>query len=233
MAPAVHCRGNCADGLYLTSHQCDETKPTCKQCAKSRRQCPGYKDEFDLIFRNETKATERRARKANTKAVAQRLGQRGPDSPTSLKGLLSLPASQGSSGASPGGAIMPPLNMPPEQLASCHFLSNFVLIPRHDTVRGYMDYVIPLLRSESHSSTFAHAFNACAFASLGNRVTSNGVDFGDKALSEYTKALAATHVALKDPELSTADGTLAAVLLLGFFEVCASPRSVWTAPPVG
>ncbi len=74
-------------------------------------------------------------------------------------------------------------------------------------------------RPSGPDSSFSHAFNACAFASLGNRVTSVDVKFADSALSEYTKALAATHVALKDPRLSKADGTLAAVLLLGFFEV--------------
>ncbi|KAK3391599.1 hypothetical protein B0T20DRAFT_331477, partial [Sordaria brevicollis] len=43
--------------------KCDETKPTCNQCLKARRQCPGYKDDFDLVFRNVTKATERRVQR--------------------------------------------------------------------------------------------------------------------------------------------------------------------------
>ena len=207
--------------------QCDETKPTCNQCAKSRRQCPGYKDEFDLVFRNETKATERRAQKANRKALAQKLGRHSPESPTfSMAGgpkeeLLSPPGFRGAGfGSSAGGSsIIPALAVPPEQLASCHFLANFVLVPRGDTGRGYMDYLLPLIKSESPNSSLVHAYNACAYASLGNRVTSNGVDFADRALSEYTKALAAMTVALKDPELSKSDGALAAVLLLGFFEV--------------
>ena len=62
--------------------KCDETKPTCLQCQKSRRQCPGYKDDFDLVFRNETQATERRARKAGN-------GKRGHATMTLVKSTKS------------------------------------------------------------------------------------------------------------------------------------------------
>lgn len=57
-------------------------------------------------------------------------------------------------------------------------------------------------------------------ASLGNRpdAPGSGSDLMSHALGHYTKALSATHLALRDPELSKADATLAAVLLLGLFE---------------
>lgn len=48
----------------LTLLQCDEVRPSCTQCRKSSRVCPGYPDEFDLIFRNETAAVKRRAQRA-------------------------------------------------------------------------------------------------------------------------------------------------------------------------
>ncbi len=56
-------------------------------------------------------------------------------------------------------------------------------------------------------------------ASLGNRVSSDGVNFRDRAYIEYTKALSATNTALMDPGTSKSDAVLAAVLLLGMFEV--------------
>ena len=214
-----------ADG----SGQCDETKPTCTQCAKSRRQCPGYKDDFDLVFRNETKATERRAQKANRKALAQKLGRHSPEATFSLSSPRDGPSGRPSHA---GSAIIPALAVPPEQLASCHFLANFVLVPRQDNGgRGFMDYLLPLIKSELPTSSLVHAYKACAFASLGNRVTSNGVNFAECALSEYTKALAATTVALRDPEASKSDGALAAVLLLGFFEVRLSETHQPPVPP--
>jgi hypothetical protein len=82
-----------------------------------------------------------------------------------------------------------------------------------------MDYLVPLMKSEAASSHLQHAFNACALASLGNRVSADGLDFRDRAYNEYTRALSATNTALQDPEASKTDAVLAAVLLLGMFEV--------------
>lgn len=213
------------DGRRRPSVKCDETKPTCNQCAKARRTCPGYKDEFDLVFRNETKATERRAQKAG--------GRKGSvDSRSESSSVASSPSSMSSldllspmarefirSPSADGSSISPQLTIPTEQLANCHFFSNFILVPRQGSTRGFMDYLLPLMRSESSNGHLQHAFNACSLAHLGNRVKSDAEDIPNKALAEYTKALSATHTALQDPELSKTDATLAAVLLLGLYEV--------------
>ncbi|SPJ74819.1 related to negative acting factor [Fusarium torulosum] len=188
--------------------KCDETKPTCNQCAKSRRQCPGYKDEFDLVFRNETQATERRARKASKKASAQKQDKLGSQTNSKVVALHK---------PTPDQSILSTLQLPVDQQATCHFLSNFVLLPSHDNTRGWMEFVVPLLKSEQPAPHFKLAFDACAMASLGNRV-GPGCNFEGKALGSYTKALSATFIALKDPVLSKEDSTLAAVLLLGLFE---------------
>lgn len=45
--------------------KCDEKRPTCGNCKKSGRDCPGYPDEFDLVFRDENKAMARKARKVS------------------------------------------------------------------------------------------------------------------------------------------------------------------------
>lgn len=208
--------------------KCDETKPTCNQCAKARRTCPGYKDEFDLVFRNETKATERRAlkaggRKRSVDSKSESSSAASSPSTTCSIDLLSpmarefirSPSADGSS----SGSIPQLLSIPTEQLANCHFFSNFILVPRQGCTRGFMDYLLPLMRSELSNGHLQHAFNACSLAHLGNRVKSNSEDIPNKALAEYTKALSATHMALQDPELSKTDATLAAVLLLGLYEV--------------
>lgn len=204
--------------------KCDETKPTCNQCAKTRRTCPGYKDDFDLVFRNETKATERKVQKA-----AGRKGSVSTISTSRTSIVLSHKSSVDSLSSSSDGSyssISKLLSIPAEQLASCHFFSNFILVPRQGCTRGYMDYLLPLVRDEPSNGHLQHAFNACSLAHLGNRVKSDGVDIPNKALSEYTKALTATHKALMDPVKSKTDGTLAAVLLLGLYEV-----STAHAPP--
>lgn len=115
-------------------------------------------------------------------------------------------------------AVIPALEIPVDTKASCHFVSNFVLVPRQGTTRGFMDYLIPLLRVEAPDGHLQHAFNACALASLGNRVPPNDVDFQGRALAEYSRALAGTNAALRHPEGCRSDATLAAVLMLGMFE---------------
>ncbi|CAA9957188.1 C6 finger domain protein [Pyrenophora teres f. maculata] len=44
---------------------CDEKRPTCGNCKKSSRPCPGYPDDFDLVFRDENKAMLKKVRKCS------------------------------------------------------------------------------------------------------------------------------------------------------------------------
>ncbi|RYP02710.1 hypothetical protein DL765_010698 [Monosporascus sp. GIB2] len=196
--------------------KCDETKPTCLKCAKSRRVCPGYKDEFDLVFRNETQSTELKARKARGKASAQKTDQHDSGQSSSPSGTPSSALSD--SAKSPlGQAVVPALNLPVEQQASCFFVSNFVLVPKPGEPRGFLDYLVPLLNQEGQGSHLQHAFNACSLALLCNR-GGPSANLSERALNEYAKALSKTNAALRDPEGQKADSTLAAVLLLGTFE---------------
>lgn len=89
-----------------------------------------------------------------------------------------------------------------------------------------MDYLIPLMKTETISSAphLQFAFNACALASLGNRVKSVGTDFVAAAHGEYAKALRTTQAALQDPVKCTSDSVLATVLLLGMFENIAAKK---------
>lgn len=49
--------------------KCDETKPHCLKCKKAKRQCPGYRDPFEINLRDETQSTIRKAKAA---AAAQK-----------------------------------------------------------------------------------------------------------------------------------------------------------------
>ncbi|KAG9230264.1 hypothetical protein BJ875DRAFT_161677 [Amylocarpus encephaloides] len=210
--------------------KCDETKPTCNQCAKSRRVCPGYKDDFDLVFRNETRVTERRARKSldgkkanhqimipNQETVFRSGSLIAPDSNTETRITRTSPMA---------------LSVPVEQQAPCFFLSNFVLSPTDDkdTPRGYFDFLVPLMKSETPDSHLALAFSAAAMASMSNRPdTRMRGDIRQMAVAQYTKALKATNIALQSPRSQKTDQTLAAILMLGFFETITSENNSATA----
>lgn len=115
------------------------------------------------------------------------------------------------------GTIQSMPRVPVEDQAACHFISNFVLVPHQGSVRGFLDFVMPLMRIDGTPQHFKYAFDACALASLNNRV-GTGNHFEKEALGKYTKALSATSSALRDPEVTKQDATLASVLLLGLFE---------------
>ncbi|KAK6860996.1 hypothetical protein PG995_004632 [Apiospora arundinis] len=178
-------------------------------------------DELDLVFRGETKPTKRRAHKANKKALAK-VGKLDGESPEGsfvwdpvvakevVKSLM-------------GQTIIPSLNVPVETQASCYFLSNFVLIPRQGSTRGFMDFLVPMIKSEVSESHLQHAFNACSIALINNCSASRN-RFTEKALEEYTQALMRTNAALRDPDQQKTDSTLAAVLLLGLFENIAAKQ---------
>ncbi|KAH6721138.1 hypothetical protein BKA61DRAFT_467482 [Leptodontidium sp. MPI-SDFR-AT-0119] len=211
--------------------KCDETKPTCNQCAKSRRVCPGYKDDFDLVFRNETQATERRARRAvNSKRAGSQItlaAQQSSFSVTSTSPersptlIAPNPGQDMSNGITPMGALTIPL----EQQAPCFFVSNFVIAPRLET-RGYFDFLMPMLKNEPANSHLSLAFSAVAMASLANRPNTRGQRMlFSQAIGQYAKALKATNLALQTPAHQKTDATLAAILMLGFFETVALEKS--------
>jgi hypothetical protein len=203
--------------------------PNMATSLKSRRQCPGYKDEFDLMFRNETRATERRAQKASRKASVKVDAEQSRSPSADAKPPVQSPSEL---------SISPTIQIPTETQATCHFVSNFVLLPRQGSARGFMDYLIPVMKMDPDAVHLQHAFKACALASLGNRVSSDGVNFHEQSYGEYAKALRATNIAIRDPKTSTSDSLLAAVLLLSLFEVsgvvtqlCLSSLLTWEPLP--
>lgn len=193
--------------------KCDETKPTCNQCSKARRQCPGYRDHFDLLLRSENQAAKRRALGGNKKTGGK---AQPPPEPFS-----SLPAISTEDTSAP--PLPQSLSVPTEDLATCHFLANYVLVPRREeySARGFMNFLIPLMNQQEQQH-LKHAFNACALASLAGRSPggNNGVggECSRKGFGEYTRALSSTQAALQDPARCKEDSVLAAVLLLGMFE---------------
>ncbi|KAK4185283.1 hypothetical protein QBC35DRAFT_504023 [Podospora australis] len=191
--------------------KCDEKRPTCNQCFKARRQCPGYRDHFDLLLRSENLIAERRALGGGKQTGTKKKTRSWPlPSPSSYSNPVRISISRS-------------LSIPTTDLATCHFLSNYVLIPRREenSARGFLNFLIPLL-DQQEEKHLKHAFNACALASLSGRVLGGGSggrkESSVKGFGEYTKALRSIQAALQDPTRCKEDSVLAAVLLLGMFE---------------
>ncbi len=200
-----------ACSILTTLNQCDEGKPTCKRCEKSKRECGGYRPEFEIVHRDQTTSTLRRLHKGAD------LQHQHPTTAQPIAFVQEQPGSwrRQSSSPSPEAALAIPL----AHRASCHFASNFILVPLGTTPHGFMEYLVPLMEAEPPGSALRFAFNACAFALLGNRARAEGMNLSQLSLKEHTLALAQTHKALSQPALASTDSTLAAVLLLCLYEV--------------
>ena len=234
--------------------QCDEAKPHCMRCQKSKRVCPGYRDTFDLNLRDETKSIKRKASRARD---PQNGSFNGDDTSDEASNKSTMMLHAGSSLTSPqwvnyssispantrrslkhtphssissisdlgskieeidqSPSILQHLSTPIDQQAACFFLSNYVLIPEEGTMRGYLDFLLPLLKRPKPDPSFILAFSAVGLAALGNRPNSKSLL--PKAESLYVRALKQINLALQNPTKSTDDSTLAAVLLLSVFEV--------------
>jgi len=172
------------------------------------------------VFRNETNATERRARRGLDVKKADRRDQisfGGASNPQLSENntdsrVLSISNSNNELPAS--------LSIPVEDQAPCFFITNFCRTPRATYSRGAFDFLLPIIKTESRESPISLAFSAVSFASLANRPSARGSGLMVRAVAEYGKALRAINVALQTPSMVKTDATLASVLLLGFFEVC-------------
>lgn len=238
------------------NHQCDETKPICRQCIKSRRHCSGYRSDFDILHRDETQATENRAKRAAAKKAAKRAAEAGgafisfEAAPKQKATKQASPAATDATAYSPTTTITTaasstsptttaltafsahtsPLevtfpvaapSLPIDQHASHYFAAHFIMLPgQRGTTVGHLDYLVPLLQSETNShSAFQLAYAACGLAAMSNREKAVNTDLAHVAAMQHARACEAVAKAVGDPVLRKSDATLAAVLLLIYFEV--------------
>ncbi|KAM5475410.1 hypothetical protein MauCBS54593_001098 [Microsporum audouinii] len=200
--------------------KCDQTEPSCLQCTKGGRTCTGYRNQLDLMFRDETRKT---AHKASTKAQKQRnskspIPSSSKDSTdsNSSASLISLRSSNTPE------EISRSLSMNLNQQAICFFLHNYV-IPSTPT-SGRVGYMHSLQTASSEAVT------AC-MASVGMATLANinySADLRIAAREQYAHALSLTNAMLRDPIKAKQPEALDTVMLLGMFEVitCRSNRSL-------
>ncbi|KAF2200460.1 hypothetical protein GQ43DRAFT_373758 [Delitschia confertaspora ATCC 74209] len=233
--------------------KCDEKRPICSQCKKSSRTCPGYMDEFDLVFRNETVVQERKAKKTclSPKGGSQRslssLSESSsfefvlePSPPTHKETASSrrrtrrdlttfqlVPSSPQTSSQAYvwklANCLPPTLNTVPEVEATAFFFRNFVSLPRKaDSMRGYLELLVPLYNRASSSSSLHLATTAVALAACG--LYPGRQPLLREAASTYGKALRRVNEDLADPVMSKADETVLAILLFSLYETVSSPN---------
>ncbi|KAJ8063540.1 hypothetical protein OCU04_007412 [Sclerotinia nivalis] len=207
-------------------NQCDENKPGCGNCRRLNRECPGYRPIFDAMHRNEN-STQRKRSLAIAKTTALAAVQtthphyRSPPAQRRPR-QNSCSDTQRLVEAIHNGtqSLCPPLTAALEERAICFFLSNYVLIPHGPIKCGFLWFLLPLMKLQP-SAILSDSLSAVALATFGNQP--NARMLKPKAEQAYSKALRQITNALGDPKQVAEDTTLAAVLLLGLFEVTIFP----------
>ncbi|CZR60782.1 uncharacterized protein PAC_10678 [Phialocephala subalpina] len=203
--------------------KCDEGRPGCMRCQKSKRACPGYRDPLQLRLSGGAKSAKK-----------QRYGcTEGYDSPDIFSRVF-LPAevspisNQENVINSINGFLKDmnrfckpnltfPLTPPVEERATCFFFANHVLLPKQETHgRGHIDWAIHFGRLEKVNSPFQLALSAASLACYGAR--SKTKSLLPKAHHQYIKSLKGINAALLDHEAAMDDSILASILLLVSFE---------------
>lgn len=215
--------------------KCDEAKPFCMRCAKSKRHCPGY----GPVVRDQTRTSAEKLKKLRASST---------DSTTSVDSSIPFVARAKSAGDcyESTAPLAPPrrhsttftlgdqkgdlrlcfrhvhvgLRNPLDEQASCFFLSEFVNVPLTPTARGYYAFLPRFLGREDISTCFSHSYKAASMAALAMRQSkgSRGPALL-RAQEHHISALRAVGQAIADPDEINSDQTLGAVLMLAFYEV--------------
>ncbi|KAL0938554.1 negative acting factor [Colletotrichum truncatum] len=212
--------------------KCDEGKPFCLRCTKSKRHCPGY----GAVVRDQGKLSPEKLKKMRA-GSSDSTNAVDPSIPlkTSPEGdcCLDTSAITPRRGSSPSfrlgdkeGDLVSVLERVPgglmdslDEQASCLFLSEYVNVPLTATARGHYSFLPRFLGSGTVSVCLSQAFKATSMVTLAMRQSkgSRGPAL-IRAQEHHLKALRAVGQALADPKEMKSDQTLGAVLMLALYE---------------
>ncbi|KAI1161687.1 hypothetical protein F5B18DRAFT_627264 [Nemania serpens] len=179
--------------------KCDHGVPSCTQCIRARADCPGYRNLLDLKFRDQNEEVIRHCR-APARKKRQDTSIAASSGDGSAVAITSIPDS----------ALVRSVQ---QNVAKRYIFANYMT---GGSRCGHMNYLLPLIEDPRNTAVNT-ALDAVALAALSNVRLSPRTML--RAQQEYIAVLTQTNRALKDPIMCKTDDTLAAVVLLGIYEV--------------
>ncbi|KAK8924926.1 hypothetical protein VCV18_005352 [Metarhizium anisopliae] len=212
--------------------QCDLGRPGCQRCVKYGVECPGYRDQHDLVFRNANPSTVKKRRK---RAAAKEGGQDDSKSPSPAGTRSSTPASLVSNGEAtftfdsktellplPGDTVSTALTSISRPLTE-HWTNHSVPIILN--VYSTLDFLHNIYRINPRNGPLvwaAHLFTRTYVTNIRYPVSvykESEVE-NQRELGTYLgKTLSAVNTALKEPDGAFRDDVLATVWILANYEV--------------
>lgn len=214
--------------------RCDQAQPACSQCTRAKRDCPGYRDQLELMFRDESKSVVRKAvaASAHKNKQAERSHRTAIPEGNPVRSELSTP------GVEQGFHF----NSDPQRVYLMRQLGNYPLEvqPSYELEATKHEAICYFLRSNAIPSLFWNG------EMISNFLLQNGGPASQRAMKasvvatatamlsrvrelpslkdvsyrEYGSALRLLNAALADTEEAKTNQTLGAVILLAIYEVC-------------
>jgi hypothetical protein len=208
--------------------QCDKATPSCSQCIRAHRICPGYRNQLDLMFRIQNDVVIEKS-KSRDPSKPMTHSKRAPAASKSseillvrnLKGISiedevfrhsrEYVDRQGAFVTT----LLPTFSMSPdlEQRARGFFATHSV------ELNPDFDLVHKLCTQTSADAHLLASINAVGLASFSQYVHSP--ELMVKARQDYILALGLTNAALRSPKEVKKDSTLFSVMILSIFETIA------------
>ncbi|CEI70787.1 unnamed protein product [Fusarium venenatum] len=193
----------------MTDEKCDEMHPTCSRCVKTNKKCVGYRDQSDLMFRDETTRTQTRFRQWETR-------NRGSDSTSASTTSLSLLLARASKWmydncVTPVDGLFPPI----QDVVVCYFYHNTLgTISDKDPVHSLHSQLPNLYSRSDLGSALRLATEAISYATSTKLMQEAAL----LSRKRYIQAIKAIGKAIQDPQEMVNDQTLYAILLLSGYE---------------
>ena len=198
--------------------KCDKIPEGCSQCKRAKRECPGYRNAGDLVFRDESSNVVRKAKakEARKKAIS--------DSPPPESLQSEEPQSEGTQSEEEDSIEVVQQQDPHlasfmlapavEDLATGFFISNFVVVNTGRRQRHFG--LIANDRIEDVSESLLSSMKAVGLAGFAH--AAHAPHLQKNARYQYLKAIQSTNAALRDPVEVRKDSTLLSIMILGIFE---------------
>ncbi|KAK8182095.1 uncharacterized protein BKA78DRAFT_57200 [Phyllosticta capitalensis] len=187
--------------------RCDQQPDGCSQCAKSKRTCPGYRSQLDVMFRNESTRIEKKV-KARAKVVRSTAPASESASPNSSETT-----------SSPSTAVVPLIVSPPpnvDELATGYFTSNHCSHVFFGPNTGVFSARLADPWITDITPALLYCMKAVGLSGLAR--LHHDPRMLNRAWGQYSEAIRLTNQALASPTEALKDGTLLSVIILGVFE---------------
>lgn len=197
--------------------KCDEQRPICQKCTKGRRACGGWRERWDLVFRDEGLKLARKDKSRvpipNSTTESQTAGD-NPDVQLAVRQQRWLPSRSASNYSIPLS-----LAIPLDDRALNFFTWAYTSIPSSQSppsIPGYLGCFQVLYPNAEKGSLLQVTGDAVSLAALGQHL--HNQDIIRKSQAQYIRAMQLTRLEIEQRKPPETEPILA-ILLLGLYEV--------------